>query len=98
MPPNVWFWDARDATKLYDDLLSGKVTLDEIEKSPTLDLIAEQLDLAKGDLNKSCTSKLWLQYVEMISILQVFLRAERTGNWLMHRTVITKSLQFFCRE
>ena len=62
-------------------MLSGK---------PTLDLIAQQLDLAKGDLKKSRTSKLWLQYAEMIYILQLFLRADCTGRWMMHLTVMRR--------
>ena len=35
-----------DTRKLYHDLMSGAVTLEDVEKSPTLKQIENQLDLA----------------------------------------------------
>ncbi len=83
-----------EAQSLYDDLMSGHITLGDIEQSHTLEEINHQLDLAKDDLKKSRTSKLWLQYLDMISLLQEFIRAELTGNWKMHLSVMWRMLPF----
>jgi hypothetical protein len=74
--------------------VSEHITLEDIENSPALEQIGNQLDLAKADLRKSRTSELWLQYLEMTSILQAFMRAERTDNWIMHLTVMCRMLPF----
>ena len=33
---------------------------------------------------QSPTVKLWLQYIEYIENLKLFIRAERSGNWSLH--------------
>ena len=30
------------------------------------------------------TASLWLQYMDMVDILRMFIKAERTGNWRLH--------------
>lgn len=44
---------------------------------------------------RSPTAKLWLQYIEYIGILKLFIRAERTGNWSLHLLAVTKMLNLF---
>ena len=44
----------------------------------------EKVQEKKMDLKGSRTATLWLQYSEMIDILQRFIMAERTGNWKLH--------------
>lgn len=59
----------KDIRNICDGLMSGKITVEAVEKSSTVELIENQLVLAKNDLNTSRTSKLWLQYIDMITIL-----------------------------
>ena len=66
--------------------MSGTVTVDDICSSDIINRIREQVRVKKESL-QSRTAALWLQYMEMIDILMVFLKAERTGNW-----------SFFCSE
>ena len=84
----------KDITCIYNDVMNCNIAIKDVETSPTMELIANQFDLAKNDLKKSRTSKLWLQYLDMIALLQAFLRAERTGNWQMHLTVLREMLPF----
>ena len=40
-------------------------------------------------------SRLWFQYMEMVAILQRFIKAERTGNWDLHLVAVREMLPFF---
>ena len=44
----------------------------------------------------SKTSKLWLMYMDMVDIMCTFLKAERTGNFLLHQQSVTSMLLFCC--
>ncbi|KAG0726670.1 hypothetical protein GWK47_036077 [Chionoecetes opilio] len=41
------------------------------------------------------TAKLWIQYLDMVKILQLFIKAERTGNWELHLDAVRKMLPIF---
>ena len=43
----------------------------------------------------SRTGKLWLLFTEMVSIVRMFIRAERTGNWELHVDATKDMLPFF---
>jgi len=46
-------------------------------------------------ITSSRTAKLWIQYLEHIDILQLFIRAERTGTWNLHLVSIGKMINVF---
>eukprot|EP00794_Sanderia_malayensis_P018452 gene18452-20301_t len=39
---------------------------------------------------KSRTAELWLQYIDYFDLLKQFIRAERTGNWVLHLAAISQ--------
>ncbi|KAK4880987.1 hypothetical protein RN001_004306 [Aquatica leii] len=41
------------------------------------------------------TAKLWVQYFRMVTLIKQFIKAERSGNWVLHLTTIQKMLPFF---
>lgn len=41
------------------------------------------------------TFKFWRQYMEMVSILMGFIRADREGNWALHLEFFSKMLPWF---
>ena len=47
------------------------------------------------DVMAGATAKLWLQYVEMIGILHMFIKAERIGDWNLHLQAVQKMLPYF---
>ena len=49
-----------------------------------IERFSEFLQNKLKDLSESPTAKLWLQYLEMIDILHSLVKAEGTGNWLLH--------------
>ena len=44
---------------------------------------------------QSPTVKLWLQYIEYIETLKLFIRAKRSGNWSLHLVAVTRMLNLF---
>lgn len=48
----------------------------------------------KSSMDKLRTARLWFQYMDMINILQRFIKAERTGNWLLHLHVLSEMLPY----
>lgn len=41
------------------------------------------------------TTKLWIQYLHMVSFLKMFIEAEKSGNWQLHLQTVQKMLPFF---
>ena len=44
---------------------------------------------------KSRTGALWINYMDQVSLLKMFLYAERTGDWMLHLYCITKMIPYF---
>ena len=60
----------------------------------TLFSVRSCLGNMKSELQKNRTSRLWLQYMDMIDILRQFLRAECKGNWELHLDSLSKMLPY----
>jgi len=74
--------DVDEALALYEKLMGGEISADEVCSSSVLERIKNSLKNHSESLKKSSrTSALWVQYINMIDILCKFIRAERTGNW-----------------
>ena len=43
----------------------------------------------------SCTTKLWLQYIEYVDIIKQFFFAERTSNWSLHLQTVIEMANLF---
>ena len=82
----------KQAAALYDELLEGDVITQDVCNHPT---VLEKLADAKSSLKCFKTAALWLQYLEMISLLKSFITAERTGNWLRHIQKLNAMLPYF---
>ena len=67
-----------------------------VNESAVLKIIQQLLEEIKEELrNSSRTARLWLQYVDYVGILKLFMRAERTGNWKLHLYAVEKMLNAF---
>ena len=87
--------DVMAAVQLYDEVVGGELSVQEVCSSTSLDKIQEKLQIQKIQMTSSRTSKLWLQYIEMVDILRLFIKADRTGDWMLHLKSLQKMLQFF---
>ena len=46
-------------------------------------------------MQNSRTGALWIQYMKMVDILRKHIKAERTGNWMLHLEADMDMLPFF---
>ena len=73
------------AGQLYDDIMKDPDVdvVEEVLSSKALWRIMDKLTEEKYSMENHRTAKLWLQYMEMIGILRMFIKAERTGDWAL---------------
>ena len=82
--------------ELFASFIDGEVTIDDVSGSEAMQNLEICLQRCKAYLSsKSRTSKLWIQYLEYISILKLFIYAERTGNWKLHLLSNSQMLNLF---
>ena len=77
--------DLEAVGNLFDEVLTGKMTVEVACMSQELTRITDRLDVKKNNLSQaSRTAKLWLQFMKMMDILRMFLKGERMGIWALH--------------
>ena len=71
--------DLEAVGNIFDDVLTGKVTVEEACMSQELTRGIERLDVKKQSIQAPSTAKLWLHFMKMMDILRMFLKGERMG-------------------
>ena len=66
--------DLEAVGNLFDEVLTGKVTVEEACMSQKLTRIIERLDVKKQYIQASRTAKLWLHFMKMMDIWHMFLK------------------------
>ena len=75
---------------LTDDPESG---FKEITSSKEIMKLQNIVETYKDDLSsKSRTSKLWVEYLKYIELVQLFIPAERTANWDLHIVSVSQMI------
>ena len=88
--------ETEEIEELLASFIDGEVTIDDVSGSEAVQNLEICLQRCKDYLSsKSRTSKLWIQYLEYISILKLFIYAERTGNWNLHLLANSQMLNLF---
>ena len=70
-------------------------TADEVISSKCMRRIAWRIEEEKQSMRNNPTACLWLMYIDMVTILQSFIKAERTGNWELHLQTVHDMLPYF---
>ena len=65
-----------------------------VYKTDIVNAISQKITEEKKSMEKKHTAKLWLQYMDMVEILLIFIKAERTGNWNLHMKMNSKMLPY----
>ena len=79
--------------KLHEDPINFEVHL---QTSEELIQLEDRLKRYKDYLAiKSRTAKFWLQYIHYIDVLKLFIYAERSGNWALHLSALSKMIDLF---
>ncbi|KAJ8043143.1 hypothetical protein HOLleu_10106 [Holothuria leucospilota] len=81
--------------ELYDGLIDKTISPEVVCESTLLDDINHMLEVEKQSLSQTRTGSLWLQYMGMVDLLRLFIKAERTGNWDLHLATVNDMLPFF---
>ena len=87
--------DLQKLAVLYDDLDQVTKSADEINTNESLQNLIHLCEEERLKLSTNRTACLWFQYMDMVSLIQRFIRAERTGDWLLHLDSLQKMLPFF---
>ena len=81
---------------LFDSVSSKTVPFPSVCTSEELIKLEKLLHRYKELLaKKSPTARLWLQYLEYVDTLKIFIRAKRIGDWNLHLIAIGKMLNLF---
>ena len=78
-----------------DSVIVGDLTSMVIEEDIVISSLQDKLELFHHELASSNISQLWFQYIEMVSIVCKSIKAQRTGNWLLHLEAVSEMLPFF---
>jgi hypothetical protein len=68
--------------------------INSVLTSNTLKKIKKMIDDTTSEHMKSKTGKVWLQYMNMVSLTRQFIKSERTGNWELHLQSIKEMLAY----
>ena len=88
--------DKDDLKFVYSPLKRGNASSEEITQSAAVksfvEILENQLQLSK-ELGR--TQKLWIQFIEMVELVRMFIRAERSGDFLLHLHCVHQMLPIF---
>ena len=88
--------EIRNLAQLYKLVRSGKVKDADILESAELKELEKNLKDLKNDLAVNLrTAKLWLQYIDYVELLKLYIRVERTGNWDLHLVAVKRMINLF---
>ena len=81
---------------VFNNLKQGKLSIDEVNNDVDVIKLQIEFETGKVDISKqSRTAKLWIQYLDYIATLKMYIKAERIGNWAMHLESTRKMLNLF---
>lgn len=81
--------------EFYDALMSRKVPAEHAGSCIALQELCQKVQDLKANQLSSRTGKLWLMFMRLVSIVRMFIRAERTGNWVLHLWATQEMLPYF---
>jgi len=85
-----------DLQLLFTSALNGEVSIDELQTQNSVQTAIATIQQSLDDASmRSRTCKLWAQYLDIVNLIQMFIRAERSGDWNLHLVTIRKLIPFF---
>ncbi|ELT97068.1 hypothetical protein CAPTEDRAFT_185955 [Capitella teleta] len=73
----------------------GQKPVDLEDEKVMQTLIENNQQWIKTEKEQSQTRRLWLNYMEQVSLIKLFVDAERTGDWALHQTSIRQMIPYF---
>ena len=85
-----------EISSCYVSLFDKTATLQDIESSDSLNELTTLLEKKMEEAAATGrTAKLWVQYMHSVSIIKLFVLAERSGDWKLHLYCVQRMLPFF---
>ncbi|KAF4529941.1 hypothetical protein B566_EDAN016852 [Ephemera danica] len=85
-----------EVTALFKKFQSNQIDAIAAASDKTAIKLMQLLSKATTEISSyGPTAKLWTQYFELISLVKLFIRAERTGDWELHLSCIASMLPIF---
>ena len=83
-------------TSLCENILKGICDTDSVLADTAVQqLMTTVANLMEEERKKSRAGRLWISYMEQVSILKMFLYAERTADWSLHLHCIRSMIPYF---
>jgi hypothetical protein len=73
----------------------GQKPVDLEDEKVMQTLIEKNQQWIKTEKERSRTGRLWLNYMEQVSLIKLFIYAERTGDWALHLNSIRQMISYF---
>ncbi|KAJ8885595.1 hypothetical protein PR048_011793 [Dryococelus australis] len=78
------------------DILEGSLLPEHVTECRDVQAVIKLINSKLEELLvASRTGKLWAEYIEMVGIVLLYVRAERVGNWNLHLFCVQSMLPFF---
>ena len=78
-----------------ESMISDESADNELSQSDIIECVKEKISSLKRSVSQSRTGALWIHYMEMIDILQSFIKAERKVDWDLHLRCVEAMLPYF---
>lgn len=80
----------------FSDIFDGSLLPEDVTECRDVQAIFEIIDSKLKELSiESRTARLWAQYIEMLEIVLLYIRAERVGDWNLHLFCVQSMLPYF---
>ncbi len=82
--------------QLWSQMMSDDIIVSEAMSDPVISKLGDVMSQLYQTVScRSRTAKLWVQYVEQVSLMQQFVHAERSGYFPLHLHTIARMQPYF---
>ena len=82
-------------SQVFDQLNDRNISLEEVANDINVRGMLARLSQYKEKVSEASTAMLWFQYLRMIEIICMFIKAERTANFDLHLDSVWEMLLYF---
>lgn len=80
----------------FSDLMEGNLLPEDVTECREVQALLSLIESKLKELSsESRTAKLWAQYIEMVELVHLYVRAERVGDWDLHLFCVKSMLPYF---
>ena len=82
-------------SQVFDQLKEQNISLEEVANDIDVKEMLARISQYKEKFLEARTAKLWFQYLRMVQIICIFVKADRTGNFDLHSQSVWEMLPYF---